>query len=92
MAVGDVVNAISGVGAELTFQPAAGVECVITSWSVYNSTMQYYDGTNYAFGVITTTAGQAGLMNTKLFINNTRFIALNASSGQRGFYCGVQTK
>ncbi len=92
MVAGDVVNAISGVGAALSFQPAAGVMCCITSWATYNATMQYRDAANLAFGVITTTAGQAGLMNTKLMIDNTRYIELNASAGQRSFLCGIQIK
>ena len=96
MAVGDVVNAIGANNAILDFQPAVGVECVITMTSGGNTTVigQLYNGTLTATSVSQYTLGAyTGMQNIKLFINNTTYLRIVAGgAGQFNSYCGMQIK
>ena len=93
MAAGDVVNGISTTSSALTFQPAAGVEVIITCLALYNQWLRINDGTSSAivlnFG--TNTAAGAS-MNIKVAINNTNYIALDGVTGNSCGYTGIQTK
>lgn len=88
MAVGDVVSGISADNTAITFQPAAGVECVITSvTSGFNGGIT--DGVLTSSNIFLN-ASQA---NIKLFINNTRYLTIAAGgAGFFGAYTGMQTK
>lgn len=98
MAVGDVVSGIGAAATILDFQPAAGVECVITYVS---STAQagnqhaahVYDGTNQDTGVFYSDANLVYTGPIKIFINNTNYLRLTAPpAGLKASYTGVQTK
>lgn len=93
MAVGDVVSGISASNTLLDFQPAAGVECIVTS-SGFNGTangVQMYDGTLAASGRgATTDVNPIGSL--KMFINNTRYLRLPAVTSISTYYSGVVTK
>jgi len=96
MAVGDVVNDLADVltTARLTFQPAAGVEVVITSACDSNPAddqlVELFDGTLAArFDQLNDT-----FLSVKIFINNAHHLSLlnsNAGTRQMG-YTGIQTK
>jgi hypothetical protein len=87
MAVGDVVNGISGNNAILTFQPAIGVECLITYINANFGAMAFRltDGVNSTPGNQTATQ-PASPSNMKMFVNNALFLQIDA--GGAGFYNG----
>ena len=96
MAVNDVVNGISAANTILDYQPASGVEVVITAISpetASNLTMRLYNGTidcilrsSYAGFLQDTT-------NMKAFINNTNYLRIDALGGSaNSAYTGIQTK
>ena len=94
MAVGDVVNQVwSGLGYK-TYQPAAGVEVMISSVMDYNNTSTafgLYNGSQYAkFMEGTTTNERLNTTNTKIFINNTNYFRIYANTFA-GF-TGIQIK
>jgi len=94
MAVGDVVNGISGANAILDFQPAAGVECVITcTWGLLAGGQPLlYNGSNQTNAVNTATESPL-YWNVKIFINNTNYLRIPAQgAGTRSGYTGLQTK
>jgi len=94
MAAGDVVNGY--LASSASFQPAAGVEILITSWFANGATAMQIGLTgggtayNYVGGTTGTGAG-AIMMNIKFFITNTRFL-LNVPSGVDAGYTGIQIK
>jgi len=102
MTVGDVVSGIAGGvagGATLDFQPAAGVEVVITAVGSEQSNtavpgviVGLYDGTDFAHVATGGEGGWSGLQ--KIFLNNTIYLRLENNSGSAGdiAYCGIQTK
>jgi hypothetical protein len=99
MAKGDVVSNIATVAttANLDYQPAAGVEAMITElFSSVGATDQdakLYDGSLSAqVADINYTALKTGPF--RILVNNTRYLRLtnaNASSREMG-WCGIQTK
>lgn len=106
MAVGDVVSDLQSLaaGANLDFQPASGVEVMITEIGssefagtlperVPNVTVRLNDGTLTSDVRI---IGSARLWSKplKLFINNSiRLQINNVSASTRNIsYCGIQTK
>jgi len=92
MAIGDIVSDIGGDNAVLDFQPAAGVEAVIT-WLTAVDTQNFVrltdaviEGRNLAVSVGTYTA------SSKFFVNNTRFLRLTAAGvGRRNYFTGIET-
>lgn len=96
MTAGDVVNGISGDNAALTFRPAAGVECVITSIGVDASgtnIRHLYNGTNASQITNSTTNYYLVYGSMKIFINNTNYMIIVAlGAGKFGSYSGIQTK
>ena len=94
MAVGDVVNEIGLVNTVLTFQPAAGVEVLITGYFGDYTIEHRCELTD---GVNTTLRGAVGVDATinpllmKVFINNTNFFEMAGFAAGRGGYCGIQT-
>lgn len=91
MAVGDVVNDTGGIAANITFQPAASVECMI-SWAATNVNwvIQLTDGTDATDS--TTGSGEALNFNMKLFINNTNYLTILGTAGAKSGYSGIQIK
>ena len=100
MAVGDIINAVATTTGTFTYQPAVGVEIIITSMHFYDENAQEVgitDGTRRA----TFTDKDSGSwgdwaynnMNTKIGITNTNYLTLTGGSGTRtpGF-TGIQTK
>jgi|TARA_R110000824_G_scaffold360565_1_gene548318 hypothetical protein len=84
MAVGDVVNGLSGLPTTyIFFQPAVGVEAMI---SFVSSHVAIADGTN-------TTSNMTGndTLNMKIFINNTIYLRYYGASTGTGF-TGIQIK
>jgi len=90
MAVGDAVIAESGANAILDFQPAAGVECCITSvWTGTALATVLYDGTNVSIANSDTPKNE----DMAIMINNTnylRIVALGAST--YSCYTGITIK
>lgn len=94
LVVGDVVNGLSGDNAILIFQPAAGVEVVITTQNTdaISASIQTFDGVNDSFTITSSAnSGRTNFMNMKLFITNAlhvRFLALGV--GSRSAFSGVE--
>ena len=94
MAVNDVVVGINAaVNTILDYQPASGVETLITSifYLSGDGAPVFYNGTNqsqYAQGA--TTIMQPYI--TQYFVTNTTYLRLVASSTAKNAYSGVQTK
>ena len=91
MAIGDVVNGMSPISTILDFQPAAGVECMISDVSDSVNGHSLYDGVTlgtsrkYLNGV-----QMSGAM--KMFINHTNYLRLIASAGNHNWFTGIQIK
>jgi len=90
MAVGDAVGAVVNA-APLTFQPAAGVECVITAFGneALANSCNIDDGTNRCEMRII--GGQRNPLNTKIIISNSLYLYMGATAGKTG-YTGLQIK
>jgi len=95
MVAGDVVQGISALGAAITFQPAAGVECMITTTSC-GSTSGYttlFDGvTPYVYQFQNSFQGTATTRMLKLFITNSIYLSIDLSTGQNVSFTGIQIK
>jgi len=106
MARGDVVSDIQtiGGGANLDFQPAAGVEVMITEIgttaflgaapdAVPRVLVQLYNGT-LASSMRSDLSGRLWGREMKMFLNNTRYLRINNADASARIvsYCGVQTK
>jgi hypothetical protein len=94
MAVGDIIQAL-GTAANIgvTFQPAAGVEIMVTWVSAISiGTFGLTDGTNTSlnYSQYNTTNGFMG-NNVKLGITNTLYLQVNANS-TFGSFSGIQIK
>jgi len=91
LVVGDIVSDIGLVATILDFQPAAGVEVVITSVNTAGTTqgLSLFDGVN---GTIDTSlrADSADMGHLKFFVNNTNFARLAAVAGNRTGFTGMQ--
>ena len=96
MTAGDVVSGISAVSTVLVFQPAAGVEVLLTSIFIApTGTPDNITIRNAGAAVATFRTGGAGDGNfsaTKIFVNNTNYLQLDAVGVFRTAYCGIQTK
>lgn len=93
MVVGDVVNDISADNTIIIFQPAVGVEAVIT-WVGVDG--QNTVGIVFTDGVLFSgwgTGFEAEIKNVKHFINNTNFFRINALGATfNGSFTGIQTQ
>jgi len=93
MVAGDVVSGLS-IAAVLDFQPAAGVECVITMCCA-NTTVgvgaTLYDGVTQSYVLYAVASGMAGYPNMKFFVTNTRWLRLGDAAVNNAF-TGIQTK
>ena len=97
MVVGDVVNGIGVVSTLFSFQPAAGVEVIITHMAINSAwytlgttagagTGKIYYGSNNAQPSPSIQGG------TKICINNTNFIYFAASATYQANFSGIQIK
>tara|TARA_R110002110_G_scaffold116748_1_gene288414 strand:+ start:54 stop:359 length:306 start_codon:yes stop_codon:yes gene_type:complete len=97
MAVGDVINYISpsGAGTFVYYQPAAGVEIMVTATvGISSGRYRLYNGAINAEQVWTTgtTSGNAvSQSTTKIGITNSIYLGIWADSGAPGF-TGIQIK
>lgn len=99
MAVGDIINDVHTVGTTLSFQPAAGVEIMITSYGGWsNGYVGLYNGTSIgrmSGGMEVNSAGGGGATgaNIKIGITNTNYLYIaNMGGGWSGSYSGIQIK
>lgn len=94
MVVGDVVSGLSAVNTILTFQPAAGVEVVITSYSADTAGIQIevFDGALGSFMGITGFDNQ-NTVAMKIFVSNAIYIRIGAAgAGFSTSFTGIQTQ
>ena len=90
MAVGDIVNGISADNTIIDFQPAAGVEVVITSFvTALGNQATFFNGTNTANAWVA--AIDSGFFaNVKMFIDNTIFLRVVAQGNAKfGGFSGI---
>lgn len=96
MAVGDVVNGFSAANTVLTFQPAAGVEVMISTIIMQGLPGAYSLLTNAAGDIARsdfTTSSTMPFAGLKFFINNTNFLTIPAmGAAWRSGYTGIQIK
>jgi len=98
MTSGDVVANIAT--SNLTFQPAAGVECCIMALgSLYdtNGFAYFRNGTNnspiwYAGDGASNSTLNSATFQGKMFINNTIYLYINMTGTNPRSYSGIQTK
>ena len=93
MAVGDIINGIATATGVFTYQPAVGVEVIVTSVFQFNGSATNVSLTNaggvdmcYINSLLT-----AIILNTKIGLTNTVFLSLTANTLKAGF-TGIQTK
>tara|TARA_R110000744_G_scaffold248272_1_gene364671 strand:+ start:608 stop:898 length:291 start_codon:yes stop_codon:yes gene_type:complete len=96
MAIGDIINdqeAPSGGLTWYTFQPAAGVDIVITSVSGQGTDCRggLSDGVNQSDAKLYDQAEFASGQNTKFGINNTNYLIFYDNAGGPSF-SGIQIK
>jgi hypothetical protein len=88
MVAGDVVNGVFDPVTLMVFQPAATVECVITSASCNGQQLRLTDGVTSVFINITNVD-----TNTKIMINNSVYLSANAAAvGWGSSFSGIQIK
>jgi len=93
MAVGDVITAISAINTTMTFNPAAGVEVMLSEALISNSAAVGFgidNGAGQAY--IVPTIGSPSLLNIKLFIKSTMTIYFNPVAGYCSHYSRIQIK
>ena len=94
MAAGDVVSGQGGIGATYNFQPAAGVEVMISSAGNNSQGWFYLYNGSILSGVYSMSPGNAhDTFLIKIFINNTIYIQMEASgAGKYNGFSGIQIK
>ena len=94
MAVGDVVNGIGLANTDFSFQPAAGVECVITTTGAVSAWIFLSNGvTNAHAFAINSSTNSVGSSNCKFCINNTNYLIVQAAGATYySNYTGIQIK
>jgi hypothetical protein len=91
MAVGDVVNGIGAASTRIDFQPAAGVEIMISYNSGSSVTVAGLTNGIVDSPSLNIASLPSVLTNTKMFINNTNYLYIEAAGQCRG-YTGIQIK
>ena len=100
MAKGDGVNDLQDIanGASLDYQPALGVEALITEFAVENQTsvtVRLYNGSLGANSFVQAIISARGSSAPwKILINNTNYLRISNGSGANNEigFTGVQTK
>ena len=93
MASGDVVSGFLPAGAWTNFQPAAGVEVVITFLGGRNDDFEVgiYNGATIGVTNVNSKTGTVSQCLFKLGINNTNYLRAKSAS-DNGSFSGIQTK
>ena len=96
LAVNDVVNGISAANTILDYQPASGVEVVITvsgTDTVANQIMRLYNGTIDSLMRANSTSFSQDTSNMKVLITNSIYFRTDALGvGLYSAYTGMVTK
>ena len=96
MAAGDVVADINDIptGSPVNFQPAAGVEVLITSIATENAESRVYQTDGVIENTIVTGVFKSGEKPAiKIFLNNSVYMKMWSASGTWMIsYSGIQTK
>ncbi len=96
MAVGDVISGIfTTAGVYHDFQPAAGVEIIITAVIGSNANQLIAglnDGTTLSSSMTSYTTNWSHNANMKIGINNTNYLTIYVNSGPPPSYTGIQIK
>jgi hypothetical protein len=93
MAVGDVVSALGALNTTLIYQPAAGVETMISSFGSGGGAWCYVtDG--ITLGYLQMSAGASNQFPLlKVFVNNTLYLHMSAGgAGSANNITGIQIK
>jgi len=93
MAVGDVISVIQN--SDITYQPAAGVEVMITSAG--NPIDAYFailltNGVGVSINYINNTATNWTFYQPKIFINNSIYVSIVGNAPNYRSFCGIQIK
>ncbi len=94
MVVGDVVSGFSAPATILNFQPAAGVEIMISAIAMNNNVNlpKLNDGANTTYLAWGTNEEPSG-SNIKVFINNSIYLYIPAlPAGEVSGFTGIQIK
>ena len=94
MAVGDIINGIdTSTSTYIYFQPAVGVEIIITFSGGIGTSVQagIYDGVNVGTAKVSDNADYSEGGNMKIGITNTIYYTMYSNSGSLG-YSGIQIK
>jgi len=90
MAVGDVVNGFGAVaGATLNFQPAAGVEVMISSAGANGNQIRLFNGAADSYNSVGVTGQDGTSGNLKIFITNTNYLQV-VPTGIFASFTGIQ--
>ena len=93
MVAGDVVAAQAAVGVALTFQPALGVNCLISCCGHSAATwINLTNGANMSGVAVSTAGGVGDTMVYKIFIDNSIYLNLPGVAGKFQAYSGLQIK
>tara|TARA_R110000737_G_C14347009_1_gene444405 strand:+ start:368 stop:652 length:285 start_codon:yes stop_codon:yes gene_type:complete len=94
MALGDVVNGIGPANTLTSFQPAAGVEVILTHVSMNSQWIYLGTAAGAGSGLLLNSSIQAGqtVLDAKVCINNTNFVWFNAGAASSANWSGIQIK
>lgn len=90
MAVGDVVSDISASNTVLSFQPAAGVEVMLTAMTTDASGGELTDGSDAAIAFLT--SASAVVHGSRIFLTNTLFLSMFAVVADFTAFTAIQIK
>jgi len=91
LAVGDIISQVATAGGGLTYQPAAGVEVIITAIFQYNGSAHQFGLRTAADESYCSTSGNQSQMNLKIGVTNTNYWHMNGG-GYKPSFTGIQTK
>jgi hypothetical protein len=91
MVVGDIIIGQGAVNTVLTFQPAAGVEIMLTAMGGLSSICEITDGAVVSLINPNPPSG-SHLANEKVGINNTYYLSIRAVAAYGNYYTGIQIK
>lgn len=91
LAVGDIISQVKTSSGTLTYQPAAGVEIIITAVFQYNGSAHNIGIRTAAHESYAATGGVTDQLSTKIGITNTVYFHISGGSYKAGF-TGIQTK
>mgnify|MGYP003646544920 CR=1 FL=1 len=92
MVVGDVVNGIGAASANVVFQPAASVSCMITVAAIRGNWVQLTDGSLLSLVMDNGAGGSFNNINNKIFIDNSIYLHVSGGGGYSASFTGIQIK